>query len=66
METPKPAAILLRTTEVSRLLQLSPAKVSAMARAGEIPHVRFGRSLRYPIEEIQAWVRRNTRRDVEA
>jgi len=42
--------------EVAKLLQLSTDRVYAMTREGSIPHVRLGRSVRYPRRAIHAWL----------
>ncbi len=48
---------LLTAPEVAERLQLTTDFVYALARCGEIPHLRFGRSLRFRAEAIETWLR---------
>ncbi len=52
--------LLLDTAEAAKLLSLSRAKVCDMASHGEIPSIRFGRSLRIPRDPLVAWIEQNT------
>jgi len=47
--------------EVAEYLKLTADKVKALARRGELGHIRAGRSYLFPREAVQAWVERNTR-----
>lgn len=47
----------LRVPEVAELLGVSEATVARSARAGEIPHFRVGRCLRFHPDEIEAYRR---------
>ena len=47
---------LLTTAEVAARLQLTTDFVYALARRGEIPHLRFGRTLRFRAEAIDRWL----------
>jgi excisionase family DNA binding protein len=47
---------LLTAEDVAELLQLRTDRVYALARAGEIPHLRFGRTLRFRREAIERWL----------
>ncbi len=48
---------LLSAPEVAERLQLTTDFVYALARRGEIPHLRFGRTLRFRAEAIETWLR---------
>ena len=48
---------LLSAPEVAERLQLTTDFVYALARRGEIPHLRFGRTLRFRAEAIDQWLR---------
>ena len=48
---------LLTAPEVAEHLQLTTDHVYALARRAEIPHLRFGRSLRFRAEAIDTWLR---------
>lgn len=45
---PRPQIELLTVDEASRLLRVGRHKVYEMVRAGDIPAIRLGRSLRIP------------------
>ena len=49
--------LLLRPVEAARALGLGRSKVYAMAASGELPVVRFGRSVRIPLEALQQWIK---------
>ena len=51
---PEPA--LLRVEEASRYLALGRTKTYELVAQGEIPSIRFGRSLRIPREALRAWL----------
>ena len=48
--------ILLRPIDAARLLAISPRKLWELTNTSEVPSVRIGRCLRYPREELRAWV----------
>lgn len=52
--------LLLRAGEVARMLGLGRSKVFAMLAAGELPAVRFGRSVRVPRLALERWVEERT------
>jgi excisionase family DNA binding protein len=52
--------LLLRATEVGKLLGLGRSKVFAMVAAGQLPAIRIGRSVRVPREALERWVREQT------
>jgi excisionase family DNA binding protein len=43
--------------EAARLLGISPRKLWELTNRGLVPCVRFGRSLRYPMELLREFVR---------
>ena len=51
---------LLRAQEVAEITGWSPAKVYAMAAAGEIPTLHSGRSVRFPLASLEEWIAQNT------
>lgn len=53
--TPKPT-LLLTPPQAAEALAISPRKLWGMTASGEIPHVRLGRSVRYPVDELQRWI----------
>jgi excisionase family DNA binding protein len=52
--TPEP--LLLRPAEAARYLAISPRKLWELTNAREVPALRIGRALRYPTEDLRAWV----------
>lgn len=48
--------MLLRPSEAARMLAISPRKLWELTNTNEVPSVRIGRCLRYPREELSAWV----------
>ena len=49
--------ILLTSEQAARSLAISPRKLWSLTAAGEIPHVRIGRAVRYSAESLQEWCR---------
>lgn len=53
---------LLYNPEEARIaLGISPRKLWAMTASGEIPHLRIGRSVRYPVDDLQTWIDEQTK-----
>jgi excisionase family DNA binding protein len=52
---------LLRPEQVSEMTGLSRGKVYAMAATGELPSIRAGRSVRFPLGALTRWILANTR-----
>ena len=48
--------LLLTPQQAAKALAISPRKLWAMTASGEIPHVRLGRCVRYPIEDLQRFI----------
>ncbi|MCR9093732.1 MAG: helix-turn-helix domain-containing protein [bacterium] len=48
---------LLRANEVAELLGSSTWRVYELARLGQIPSVRFGRTVRFSESELEKWIR---------
>jgi excisionase family DNA binding protein len=51
-----PEPMLLRPAEAARFLAISPRKLWELTNMREVPFIRIGRSLRYPVEELRSWV----------
>ncbi len=54
--TDAPPALLLTAKEASRLLAVSARTLWSMTASHEIPHIRLGRSVRYPLTELERWI----------
>lgn len=48
--------VVLRVEEVAGLLRCDPSTVYSMVRAGELPHRRVGRVLRFDRDKLAAWL----------
>ena len=48
--------LLMNPRQAAEALAISPRKLWAMTASGEIPHVRLGRSVRYPVDDLQRWI----------
>lgn len=48
--------VLLTIEEASRYLRISRAKTYLMAKRGELPAVRMGRSVRIRRDRLDAWL----------
>ena len=54
--TPDTATLLLTPRQAAKALAISPRKLWGMTASREIPHVRVGRCVRYPLEDLQRWI----------
>lgn len=52
--------LLYRAVEAAKLTSLSKQMIYQLAAEGRIPCVRIGRSIRFPAEALEQWVRRLT------
>ena len=50
-------ALLLSAREAAEALAISPRKLWGMTASGEIPHIRLGRCVRYPVDDLQEWIK---------
>ena len=48
--------LLLTPRQAAEALQISERKLWGMKASGEIPHVLLGRSVRYPVADLQQWI----------
>jgi len=53
--TAKPA-LLLTPKQAAEALAIGPRKLWSMTASGEIPHLRIGRSVRYPVDALHQWI----------
>ena len=52
--TPEP--LLRRPAEAARFLAISSRKLWELTNTREVPAIRIGCALRYPADELRAWV----------
>jgi excisionase family DNA binding protein len=61
MKPTDPGALLLTPKQAAPALAISPRKLWALTASGEIPHLKLGRSVRYPLDVIERWIRAQTK-----
>ena len=61
-------ALLVSPRDAARMLAVSTRKLWAMTfqETPGVPYVRIGRCVRYPVAELEAWLRRNIQRGTNA
>ncbi|MHB0874535.1 MAG: helix-turn-helix transcriptional regulator [Anaerolineae bacterium] len=52
---------LLRASELSAITGVPTSTLFHMAKADRIPHVRLGRSVRFPEQDIERWLAARSR-----
>ncbi len=57
--------ILLPPRQAAKLLSISERTLYAFTKAGTIPVVRIGRSVRYSLDELKEWIRSRSERKCE-
>ncbi len=57
--------LLLSTKQAAEMLAISKRKLWSMTVGGELPHLRIGRSVRYPVGDLQTWIAKNTKGGAE-
>ena len=48
--------LLLTPKQAATALAISPRKLWGMTANHEIPHIRLGRCLRYPVSDLMLWI----------
>lgn len=54
----KAGTLLVRVEEAGRMLSLSRSTIYEMVAAGELKPVKFGRSVRIQVADLEDWVKR--------
>ncbi len=49
--------LLVDAGEAARILSISERKLWELTNRKAIPHLRIGRSVKYPVEELREWIR---------
>ena len=52
----KSGLLLLTPKQAAEALAISPRKLWGMTASGEISHVRIGRCVRYPVDDLRRWI----------
>ncbi len=47
---------LAKPEKAAEILAIGQRKLWSMTNAGEIPHVRIGRAVRYDVDDLLAWI----------
>lgn len=55
-----PLQLALRRKEAARALGISERLLWSKTVAGEVPHVRLGRAVIYPVDCLREWLAKNT------
>ena len=55
-QSSKDVKLLLTIQEAAEALGISERKLWGMTDSRQIPHVRLGRCLRYPVRELEQWI----------
>lgn len=55
-----PAPLALRTREAAAALGVSERTLQSLVSAGEVPHVRVGRAVLFPVRELRDWLTAQT------
>jgi len=58
----RPVPLLLSCQEAAHLLGISPRTLFSHTKAGKIPSLKIGRLVKYPLVELQAWIKAQTQR----
>lgn len=48
--------LALRPKDAARALGLSSRKLWAMTASGEVPHLRLGKAVLYPVDSLREWL----------
>lgn len=54
--TAQPPKLLVSTREAAAMLGISPRSLWTITQAGDIPSIRIGRSVRYSLDDIKAFI----------
>ena len=52
--------LLLKPPQAAKMLGISERTLWSWKTSGMIPFVTIGRNVRYPLDGLRSWVRRNT------
>jgi excisionase family DNA binding protein len=58
--TDQDTRLLLTAREAAAALSISARKLWSLTASGEVPHVRIGRAVRYPVDELAEWIAQRT------
>ena len=61
---PTVPALALRPREAAAAIGICPRTLWTMTQRGDVPHVRIGRAVVYPVRELQDWLTAQAREGV--
>lgn len=64
VESPLPLA--LRAKDAASLLGISPRLLWSLTNRGEVPHLRLGRAVLYPVDDLRRWLSEQASRPGES
>lgn len=53
-----PPQILMKPKEAAKFLAISEKTLWNLRKRGEIPYLKIGRSVRYPVDDLRRWISR--------
>ncbi len=54
--SPTTPTLLLTPRQAAEALAISARKLWAMTASSEIPYIRLGRCVRYPVDDLMRWI----------
>jgi excisionase family DNA binding protein len=66
MNQPPVQVLLLSPREAAKALSVCEKTLYTLTRRGEIPAVRFGRSVRYSLEDLRTWIQSRSEKRPES
>lgn len=55
------APLSLRARDAARLLGISQRSLWTITKRGDIPHVRIGRTVTYPVDGLRDWLKKRSK-----
>jgi len=55
-DPPITPTLLLTSQQVAKILAICPRTLWGMTKTDKIPHIRLGRCVRYPANDLQRWI----------
>jgi excisionase family DNA binding protein len=52
--------LAVRVSEAARMLDIGRSKAYELIRTGDLPSIRVGKTVRVPVDALEAWVSRQT------
>ena len=59
--SPRKDTLLLDAKRAAAMLGIGSRTLWSLTKAGEVPHLRIGRRVLYPVDHLTAWIRAKTK-----